>query len=97
MPLGKENAVIVLLGSMDVDVDGEVTGVSGPERSSSTPFGGWEKGREKSVAVRVGVAALVSAPVLVGTRPVIIRVAGGAGGLGVVRTWTAGGRAVTRE
>lgn len=44
----------------------------------------------------MGVALLV--PVLVGMRLVmIIRVAGGAGGLGVVRAWMAGGRAATRE
>jgi len=60
--------------------------------------GGWEEGMGEAVAVRVGVALLGPASVLVGMGLVmVIRVAGGAGRLGVVRAWMAGGRAATRE
>jgi hypothetical protein len=52
---------------------------------------------EVSVAVWVGVS-LVGVFVLGGVRlVVVIWVAGGAGGLGAVRGWAAGGRAATRE
>jgi len=101
MPLGNAKDVIVLSRPGSVDV----AGVAASERSSRTAFGtgtaagmisgGWEKGIEMSVAVRVGVALRVSAPAL--TLGIIIRVAGGAEELEVVRAWTAGGRAATGE
>jgi hypothetical protein len=108
MPPGKANDVTALAGSGPVDVGGDVTGAAGSERSSRGAFGmgaaigmasgSWEKGTGRSVAVRVGVALLGPASVLVGMGLVmVIWVAGGAGGLGVVRAWTAGGRAATRE
>lgn len=108
MPPGKANDVTALTGSGPVNVGGDVTGAAGSERSSRSAFGmgaaigtasgGWEKGNGRSVAVRVGVALLGPASVLVGMGLVmVIWVAGGAGGLGVVRAWTAGGRAATRE
>lgn len=101
MPLGKAKVVIVLSGSGMV-----VSGVAELERSSRTAFGTgaraliisgvWEKGTETSVAVRVAVALLVPALVLVGLVTIIL-VAGGARVLGVVCAWMAGGRPATRE
>jgi hypothetical protein len=105
-PLGSVRAaVIVLLGS----IADPVTRATGSVLSSRAAFGigsgtgmavgGWddEIGMEVSVAVRVGVG-LVVVSVLGGARlVVVIWVAGGAGGLGAVRGWAAGGRAATRE
>jgi hypothetical protein len=58
-------------------------------------FGGWDGDGDMLVPVAVGVVRLVSVVSVVGLRLVIIRVAGGPGGLGVVRAWITCGKAAT--